>query len=201
VLSLFQYLRSPLVENVAREAAFKDAFQLLLTELAFPKAGTPVLAATLMKQCLIVLLRRYVTDGVCRAPWLAALEHPQLGHALAAMVEHPGRSFTLEQLAELAGMSRAAFANHFKNAFGRPPMDILREVRLRRAAHLLARTDLPVKLVASQVGFGSRSHFSRAFRTHSGLDPAGFRAAAVSSASTPGEFVHLSGGPTDRSRP
>jgi AraC-like DNA-binding protein len=198
VLSLFEYLPSPLVENVAREAVFKDAFQLLLTELAFPKAGTPILAATLMKQCLIVLLRRYVEDGVCRAPWLAALEHPQLGQALAAMVEHPGRSFTLEQLADLAGMSRAAFANHFKKAFGRPPMDVLREVRLRRAAHLLARTDLPVKVVASQVGFGSRSHFSRAFRTYSGQDPAGFRAAAA----TPGASVRLSpGAQGDSSRP
>jgi hypothetical protein len=73
VHSLFEYLRSPLVENVAHEAAFTDAFQLLLTELAFPKAGTPVLAATLMKQCLMVLLRRYAEDGVCRVPWLAAL--------------------------------------------------------------------------------------------------------------------------------
>ena len=185
VRSLFEYLPSPLVENVAGEAAFTDAFQLLLTELAFPKAGTPVLAATLMKQCLIVLMRRYAEDGVCRAPWLAALEHPQLGQSLAAMVERPGDPFTLEQLAALAGMSRAAFANHFKKVFGRPPMDVLREVRLRRAAHLLTRTDLPVKLVASQVGFGSRSHFSRAFRAFSGQDPAGFRIAAGSAASTP----------------
>jgi transcriptional regulator GlxA family with amidase domain len=145
-----------------------------------------------MKQCLIVLLRRYVQDGVCRAPWLSALEHPQLGRTLAAMADHPGRVFTLEQLADLAGMSRAAFAHHFKTAFGRPPMNVLREVRLRRAAHLLARTDLPVKLVASQVGFESRSHFSRAFRAYSGQDPAGFRAAATSSASTPGEPFLLS---------
>jgi transcriptional regulator GlxA family with amidase domain len=97
------------------------------------------------------------------------------------MVDQPGASFTLERLAQLAGMSRSAFAHHFKKAFGRPAMDVLREVRLRRAAHLLRATDLPVKLVASQVGFGSRSHFSRAFRTHSGQDPAGFRAAALAS--------------------
>ena len=76
VRSLFEYLRSPLVENVAHETAFRDAFQLLLTELAFPKAGTPVLTATLMKQCLIVLLRRYAEDGICWAPWLAARTSP-----------------------------------------------------------------------------------------------------------------------------
>ena len=76
VQSLFEYLRSPLVENVAHETAFRDAFQLLLTELAFPKAGTPVLTTTLMKQCLIVLLRRYAEDGICRAPWLAARTSP-----------------------------------------------------------------------------------------------------------------------------
>ena len=119
--SLFAHLPAVLVESVAEEPAFKDAFRLLLEELAFPKPGTRVLAATLMKQCLVVLLRRYAEDGVCRAPWLAALAHPQLGAALEAMVARPDQSFTLEQLAELAGMSRASFASHFRRAFDRRP--------------------------------------------------------------------------------
>ena len=55
-------------------------------------------------------------------------------------------------------------------------MDFLKEVRLRRAAHLLRATDLPVKTVAARVGFASRSYFSRAFKAFTGHDPAGYRA-------------------------
>jgi AraC-like DNA-binding protein len=38
---------------------------------------------------------------------------------------------------------------------------------------------LPVKTIAFQVGFESRSYFSRAFKAFSGIDPAGFRANPV----------------------
>ena len=75
-------------------------------------------------------------------------------------------------------MSRAAFAERFRATFERPPMAFLRDVRLRRAARLLAETDLPVKAVAGRVGFASRSHFSRAFKASFGADPAAYRAAA-----------------------
>ena len=41
---------------------------------------------------------------------------------------------------------------------------------------MLNDTDLPVKTIAARVGFASRSHFSRAFKNFSGIDPAHFRA-------------------------
>jgi transcriptional regulator GlxA family with amidase domain len=48
-------------------------------------------------------------------------------------------------------------------------------VRLRHAAHLLRTTDVPVKVIASAVGYRSRSQFSRAFSAHYELDPSSFR--------------------------
>ncbi len=177
-VGLFDYLRAPLVESVAESQMFRHAFRQLLDELGAPGPGTRALAETLMKQCLIVLLRRHVESGRCRAPWLVALEHPRLGRAVSAMFERPAAPHTLEGLAEAAGMSRAAFAERFRKSFGRSPMAFLRELRLCRAARLLAETALPVKSVAGRVGFASRSHFSRAFKARFGTDPAGYRAAA-----------------------
>jgi transcriptional regulator GlxA family with amidase domain len=95
---------------------------------------------------------------------------------IAAVSDRPEADHTLQSLADIAGMSRATFAEHFRKAFGRTPMDHLKEVRLRRAARYLAATDLPVKTVAARVGFDSRSYFSRAFKAFAGIDPAGFRA-------------------------
>ena len=73
-------------------------------------------------------------------------------------------------------MSRAKFAERFKEAFGRTAMAFLKELRLSRAARLLETTDLPVKSVAARVGFSSRSHFSRAFKAAMHLEPAAYRA-------------------------
>ena len=180
IVNLFDYLREPLIESVIEDRSFREPFHHLLDELADPKPGTKVLAEMLMKQCLIALLRgQSEKEGECFVPWLAALGDRALGRALAAMLDEPEANHTLERLGEIAGMSRGVFAERFREAFGRTAIDCLREIRLRRAAHLLTATDLPVKTIAFQVGFESRSYFSRAFKAFSGIDPAGFRANPV----------------------
>ena len=72
-------------------------------------------------------------------------------------------------------MSRTSFTESFSKVFGRSVGDLLRETRLRKGAHLLRTTDLPVQSVAHRVGFSSRSHFSRAFTAEFGKGPAKFR--------------------------
>ena len=173
---LFDHLRTPLSENVADDANFREPFLRLLDELAAPIAGTRALTEVLMKQCMIALLRRHSESDECRVPWLLALQHPQLGKAISAILDRPESHFSLQQLADIAGMSRSSFAEQFREAFGRTAFDFLNEVRLRRAAGMLNDTDLPVKTIAARVGFASRSHFSRAFKNFSGIDPAHFRA-------------------------
>ncbi len=172
---LFDYLPSPLVENFAGEGSFRQAFTLLLSELSMPKAGTKDLAETLMRLCLILFLRRQYERAAEHIPWLAALGSERLGRAITVMFDRPDAPFTVQKLADVAGMSRAAFAGHFKETFGRPPMDYLREVRLCRAAKLLTTTDMPVKAVAAQVGYTSRTYFSRAFKAFVGSSPADYR--------------------------
>jgi hypothetical protein len=54
-------------------------------------------------------------------------------------------------------------------------MDFVQAVRLRTAARLLQTSELPVKAVAAAVGYSSRSHFSRAFSGHFGVDPSAYR--------------------------
>lgn len=173
---LFAFLREPLIADVADDGSFRDAFQHLMAELADPQPGTRVLAEMLMKQCLIALLRNQAqANGECFVPWLAALGDSSLGRALKAMQDAPQANHTLESLGDIAGMSRGVFAERFRESFGRTAIDCLKEIRLRRAAHMLASTDLPVKTIAFRVGFDSRSYFSRAFKAFAGIDPAGFR--------------------------
>lgn len=172
---LFDHLSEPILDDFACADGICRPFESLLAEIAEPRPGTKTLVDGLMRQCLVLLLRRYCESGECRLPWLSALEDPRLGRALVAMLEHPERDFSLAGLAELAGMSRSAFAAHFTAAFGRTPIELLKDLRLRRAAELLRTTDLPVKAVGPRVGYASRSYFSRAFKAHYGVDPLAYR--------------------------
>lgn len=177
MVKLFEFLREPLIESVAEETAFRNSFRNLLDELSDPKPGTKVLAEMLMKQCLIAFLRnQFEETGQCFVPWLAALGDEPLGRALTAMLDDPQKNHTLESLGEQVGLGRSVFAERFKETFNRTAIDCLKEIRLRRAAHLLTTTNLPVKRIAYRVGFESRSYFSRAFKDFFGIDPAGFRA-------------------------
>lgn len=176
---LFDFLRAPLIESVADAPAFREPFYRLLGELETPVAGTLALAQTLMKECLIVLLRRQWERSERCVAWLAALAHPRLGEALSVMTDAPERQYALQDLADIAGMSRTAFVAAFKESFGRTPMDFLQEVRMRRGAELLSRTGLPVKVIAARVGLASRSHFSRAFKSSYGVSPADYRSVSA----------------------
>ncbi len=172
---LFDYLPTAIIEQAKHGDAIHNAFATLVHELADPQPGTVAMTAALMRQCLLAVLRKRAQDGICNVPWLSALEHPKISKALRDVLLHPGRPYTLELLAGMAGMSRSAFSEHFSRTFGRPAMEFVKEVRLRRAAELLVTTQRPIKAIAGDVGYQSRSHFTQAFKEAHGLHPAAYR--------------------------
>jgi AraC family transcriptional regulator len=72
-------------------------------------------------------------------------------------------------------MSRSAFARDFRATLGVTPMEFVTRIRLNLARRLLVSTVRSVEAIAPEVGFSSRSHFSRVFREHYGTDPSTFR--------------------------
>jgi len=108
-ISLFHHLREPLVERVAASDPLRACFEELLHELNGHRPGSRGMAEALLRRCLILLLRRCCERGF-RPEWVAALEDPRLGRVIAAMHDRPEQTFTLLDLADLAGMSRSVFA-------------------------------------------------------------------------------------------
>ena len=174
-VGVFDQLHEPLVERVSLNDPVRRSFEDLLDEIDAHRPGFHAMAEALLRRCLIWLLRRCFERSDCRLSWLAPLEDTRLGRALTAMHERPQHCFTLAELAELAGMSRSVFAARFAHAVGQSPIEVLKALRLTRAAELLTRTDLPVKGIAARVGYASRSSFTRAFCARHGLPPADFR--------------------------
>lgn len=174
-LGLFDRLDHPISVRLRRSDPLREAFEAMLDELASPTLGTRALADALLKQCLILLVRR-LARGEHEPAWLAGLVDSRLAGVVAAILENPAGDHTLRSLAERAGMSRSGFALRFGVAFGTTPMEFVKRIRLRYAARLLRTSDLPVATIANRVGYASRTHFSRAFRAAYGSDPQSFRA-------------------------
>jgi AraC-like DNA-binding protein len=99
----------------------------------------------------------------------------RIARALQRMRDDPAERWTVAALAKTAGLSRAAFARRFLSEVGVPPLRYLADLRMRRAAELLAEGDEPLASVAAAVGYDSEFAFSRAFKRHTGEAPGVFR--------------------------
>ena len=172
---LFDHLAEPVVADITAEPRMHAAFDQLLLELGTPGVGSRALSEALMKQCLVLLMRNLLARGGAETALFSALADPRLARAVSAVLARPGSAHTVQSLAAEAGMSRSAFAERFVAAYGESPFEFVQSARLDHAARLLRISDLPVKSIASAVGYASRSHFSRAFRNSFGADPTKYR--------------------------
>ncbi|MDA3960678.1 MAG: AraC family transcriptional regulator [Planctomycetota bacterium] len=88
---------------------------------------------------------------------------------------HLADALGVDDLAALAGMSRAHFSRRFKHHTGHAPGAWLQARRLERACHLLRATHDPIATIAMACGFTDGNYFARQFRAHHGLSPRAYR--------------------------
>ena len=172
---LFDFLHEPILADLQDDEHLRHSLEHLIDELAAPRPGTRTMVRALMQQCLILLLRRHCGADGGSVHWIAAARDERLWAAVQSVFADPAAAHSLEGLAALASMSRSSFAEHFKSTFGRGPMELVKEARLRQAARLLLTTDSSIKRVARDVGYISRSYFTRAFTAAYGASPADYR--------------------------
>ena len=82
---------------------------------------------------------------------------------------------TLEQMAELAGMSKGYFCAKFKQNTGKNFVEYLNLLRVEKAVSVLSSTDLPVTDIAMSVGYDDVNYFCRVFRKYMHQSPSDFR--------------------------
>ncbi len=85
------------------------------------------------------------------------------------------RPWTVPEMAEVLGISAGHLRRVVKDAEGATPRQWLCNLRLERAAQLLANRRLRIKEVQSLVGIADASHFARDFRDRFGTSPTEYR--------------------------
>jgi len=82
--------------------------------------------------------------------------------------------FGVEELSKELAMSRTNMHRKIKAITGFPPSDLIRNIRLRKAAMLLVHKADTVSQISLTVGFEDHSYFTKAFKKHFGVTPSDY---------------------------
>lgn len=80
-------------------------------------------------------------------------------------------TLNVEDLGREMGMSRVQLYRKLKSLTNFSPNELLRQMRLKKAASMLASSDMTVSEVAYQVGFSSPSYFTKCYKEQFGESP------------------------------
>ncbi|MEJ2028275.1 MAG: AraC family transcriptional regulator [Maritimibacter sp.] len=100
----------------------------------------------------------------------------RLLRVLDHVYDHLDGDLSLDELADVAALSRFHFHRVFTAVTGETVAQFTRRVRLTRAANELVLTDAPLDQVARICGYPNPKSFARAFREHFAQTPSAFRA-------------------------
>lgn len=159
----------------------ETTMQYLACESASAQPGAQAVVNHLTDVLFIQAVRAYIsgTAQTCKKGLIKGLTDPQIADALGLMHNDPRKSWTVESLASRVGISRAGFANRFRELVGEPPLQYLTRWRMHKAAELLRAGEHSVTEVATEIGYEADAAFSKAFKRWMGSAPGAYRRASL----------------------
>lgn len=150
---------------------------MLASEMALQVPGSDVAANRLAEVLFVQTLRAYIAlDSEGRkSGWLSAIFDPQIGSAMKAIHANIRAPWTVESIAEAAGMSRSSFAARFKQLLGETPMQYITGWRMQKSLELLVRGEAKLAEIGLQVGYETDAAFNKAFKRVVGATPGQYR--------------------------
>jgi len=163
-----------------RSTRFGRLCDLLAEECVTDYPGKELIIQRMLEALLVEALRwRSLGNEAVPAGLLSGMREPTIARALQAIHADVRASWTVAELASIAGMSRSAFSARFGEVLGCAPIEYLMRWRLAIAKDALARGNKTLDRIAEEIGYESASAFSTAFRKRLGYPPGKFARAAA----------------------
>lgn len=160
-------------ENV--EPHLQVLVDLMKAETETEGSGADVVVDKLSEILFIYAVRSYVQLENPESGMLAAMFDRHLGLALNALHNQPARSWTVEKLATVAGLSRSAFSKHFTSLMHQTPMHYLADWRMQLATRWLKEGQKSVLDISESVGYSNEAAFRKAYKQITGMNPGAVR--------------------------
>lgn len=166
----------------ARNHSLRAATALLAEEVDAAGPGASSVVAALVEAMFPLILRAWIDgnpDCESGAAWINIFDDPAVSSGIQAIHSDPAHPWTVADLAQQAGLSRAAFARRFSRVTGEPPLTYLTRWRMILAGRLLGQPGRSIAEVAGAVGYSSEFAFAKAFKRDYGIGPGAYRRQAV----------------------
>ena len=158
------------------QATWLDELMRLITRQMFAEApGVAASVIRLSEALFIEVIRTCADQNEALRNVVDAMDDPRIGRAISLMHREFGKDWTLDRIAAEVGMSRSRFVDRFQRLMDCAPIAYLSELRLQKAARMLADTRDPIQSIASRVGYQSPAAFTRAFTNRYGHSPRSVR--------------------------
>ena len=173
-----------------RSRAFQSVLEMLAAESEAPGPGSDAVVRRLFELLFIHAIRVFMQQwSIPKRGWLAAVADKNLAPTINTIHAQLETTWTVDQLAKIAGMSRSAFAARFKEVVGKAPLSYLTEWRIYKAAGLIERTSDRISIIARSVGYQSEAAFTKAFTKVMGSRPSEYRKNAIAKEMNAGSVV------------
>ena len=134
-----------------------------------------IYAEEMIQAAAVHLVRHHTTATVHRLSPRGGVTTRVVREVGEYVAAHLGDNLSLADLAAVAGLSAYHFSREYKRTTGEAPFEMVRRVRIERAAVLLGSTKTAIGRVALEVGYGSPSRFAATFRRCYGVSPSVYR--------------------------
>nr|WP_214460539.1 AraC family transcriptional regulator [Flavihumibacter fluvii] len=98
-------------------------------------------------------------------------DREKIEKARAILLQHIGEPITIKELSRKVAINECYLKKGFKELYGTTVFDFYQSQRMEHARYLLYEKGLSVTEVSLMLGYSSISHFSTAFKKHTGLKP------------------------------
>ena len=117
---------------------------------------------------------RFLLDAATEQQHIT-LEKSDVDRAVAYIRSHLGQPILVTDVADHVNLSSEYFTRLFKKETGQNIKDYIIQAKIDAARDLLARSDIPVSLVALEMGYDNFSHFTQIFKKACGVTPSEYR--------------------------
>lgn len=124
-----------------------------------------------LRGAMLMIVARFMREARPRV-WT---HDERMKKVLAHIHSHISDTVDVEELANIACVTKPYLIRLFKREFGTSPVQYINKKKVERAQLLLFTTEQPVKEVAYSLGFSDHSYFIRLFRKLTGITPQEYR--------------------------
>lgn len=174
---------TPIVQNgilfqnhIKGDKDIQNCFLALIHEIQNKEVGYELAIKSHLYGLMTILFRKYIVKILSEDQLALRMKNlERFAPVFQHIEEHYREGISVQNLADMAGLSRFHFSRLFKELTDRTVIAYINLIRIRKSEYLLRNTTMNVSEVALATGFNDIYYFSRSFKKHKKIPPSALK--------------------------